>query len=104
MDLPARPWAMDLNPYALELIVQDKLARLRAEAARHALATRRESPTRRLRLRARVGLALMRLGRWVRGADPGARGALTRASWHARRARRHRPPPRGAGPCPDHRD
>jgi len=71
---------MDLNPYALELIVQDKLARLRAEAARHALATRRESPTRRLRLRARVGLALMRLGRWVRGADPGARGALTRAS------------------------
>jgi len=31
---------MDLNPYLLELIVRDKLARLRAEAALHALITR----------------------------------------------------------------
>ncbi|OLA98600.1 MAG: hypothetical protein AUG87_08955 [Candidatus Rokubacteria bacterium 13_1_20CM_4_70_14] len=68
---------MDLNLYALELVVRDKLARLRAEAALHALVTRRTAPPPRPSPRERVGLALIGLGRWVRGA---ARGAVTRAS------------------------
>jgi hypothetical protein len=54
---------MDLNLYALEVAVQDKLARLRAEAALHALVTKRETTT---RSHPRLGLALIRLGRWVR--------------------------------------
>ena len=68
---------MDLNLYALELVVRDKLARLRAEAALHALVTRRTAPPPRPSPRERVGLVLIGLGRWVRGA---ARGAVTRAS------------------------
>jgi hypothetical protein len=71
---------MDLNPYALELLVRDKLARLRAEAARRALVTRREAQAPRPSSRVRVAGALMRLGRWVRGPEPGAGGELTRAS------------------------
>jgi len=70
---------MDLNPYVLELVVRDKLARLRAEAAQHALVTRRTAPPPLPSPRVRLGLALMRLGRWVRGPEPGASGALTRA-------------------------
>jgi len=68
---------MDLNPYLLELIVRDKLTRLRAEAALHALVTRWTAPPPRPSPRVRVGLALIGLGRWVRGAE---RGAVTRAS------------------------
>src|SRR3989442_180485 len=62
---------MDLNLYALELVVRDKLARLRAEAALHALVTRRTAPPPRPSPRERVGLALIGLGRWVRGAGLG---------------------------------
>jgi hypothetical protein len=68
---------MDLNPYALELIVRDKLARLRAEAALHALVSRSTALPPRPSPRVRVGLALIGLGRRVRGAE---RGAVTRAS------------------------
>src|SRR5438128_294841 len=76
---------MDLNPYALELVVRDKLARLRAEAALHALVTRRTAPPPRPSPRERVGLALIGLGRWVRGA---ALGDLILAEL-IRRARAH---------------
>jgi hypothetical protein len=58
---------MDMNLYALEVAVQDKLARLRAEAALHALVTRHRPPSLRPGLRVSLGLALIRLGRWVRG-------------------------------------
>jgi len=68
---------MDLNLYALELVVRDKLERLRAEAARHALVTRRTTPPPGPSPRVRVGLVLIGLGRWVRGAE---RGTLTRAA------------------------
>jgi hypothetical protein len=71
---------MDLNPYALEIVAQDKLARLRAEAAQRSLVARRGAPAPRPSPRVWVGGALMRLGRWVRGPEPGASGALTRAS------------------------
>jgi hypothetical protein len=54
---------MDLNLYALEVAARDKLARLRAEAALHALVSRRQAPSPRVR----VGLALIHLGRWLRG-------------------------------------
>src|SRR5438445_49441 len=53
---------MDLNLYVLELVVRDKLARLRAEAALHALVTRRTAPPPRPSPRERVGLALAGLG------------------------------------------
>ena len=71
---------MDLNPYALELVVRDKLARLRVEAALRSLVTRREPPAPAPSLRARVGLALIGLGRWVCGAEPEAGGTPTRAA------------------------
>jgi hypothetical protein len=58
---------MDLNLYALEVIARDKLTRLRAEAALHVLVSMREAATPRPSPRVRVGLALIRLGRWVRG-------------------------------------
>jgi len=58
---------MDLNPYALEMLARDKLARLRAEAALYALVPRQERSTPRPHPRVRVGLALIRLGRWLRG-------------------------------------
>lgn len=70
---------MDLNPYALELLARDRLARARAEAAVYALMRRQKVPTLRKRMRGRLGRALIGLGRWVRGAEPGALDELTRA-------------------------
>src|SRR5438034_11501433 len=72
---------MDLNLYALELVVRDKLARLRAEAALHALVTRRTAPPPRPSPRERVGLALIGLGVGSRGgAGSGDACLLTRSS------------------------
>ncbi len=70
---------MDLNPYVLELIVQDKLARLGAEAAVHALISGQKVPTLRKSMRVRLGRALIGLGRWLRGPEPGPLDELTRA-------------------------
>jgi hypothetical protein len=50
---------MDLSDYALEILVRDRLAAARAEAAQRALARRRR---RRPSLRARAGHALIALG------------------------------------------
>jgi hypothetical protein len=49
---------MDLSDYALEILVRDRLAAARAEAAQRALARRRRRPS----LRARAGHALIALG------------------------------------------
>jgi len=60
---------MDMNPYALEIMVRDRLDRFRAEAAVHALT--KPSGARPPRSRARVGLGLLliSLGRWLRRDD-----------------------------------
>jgi hypothetical protein len=61
---------VDINHYALEILVRERIARARAEAA----GTRRvppASPPRRRPVRVRVGLALIALGRWVRGVPDG---------------------------------
>jgi hypothetical protein len=60
---------MDLNLYALELLARDRLARARAEARIRALVITREAPVPRVGVRVRLGLALMRLGRWLRGVS-----------------------------------
>ena len=70
---------MDLSPYALGLLVQERLARARAEAAVYALITRQKVPTLRKRMRVRLGLALIGLGRWLRGPEPGTLDELTHA-------------------------
>jgi hypothetical protein len=70
--------AMDLNLYALELVVRDRLARLRAEAALHALVAAPRARTPRPSLRARLGHALIGLGRRLRGPEPRALRGLTR--------------------------
>ena len=70
---------MDWSPYLLELLARDRLARARAEAAVHALIARQKVPTLRKSMRVRLGRALIGLGRWVRGPEPGALDELTRA-------------------------
>jgi hypothetical protein len=56
---------MDINTYALEMMVRDRLERLRQEAAAYALATRAHRPPR-APLGASLGLLLIGLGRWLR--------------------------------------
>jgi hypothetical protein len=51
---------VDLNHYAVEVLAQGQLAELRRAAARHTLIRAATRPRR--RLRAVVGLALIRLG------------------------------------------
>ena len=70
---------MDFNEYALELLTKDRLDRARAEAAVRALVTRREARSPRASLRVRLGLALIGLGRWLRGPEPRGREELTHA-------------------------
>jgi hypothetical protein len=70
---------MDMNTYALETMVRDRLARARAEAAGRALLAQPHAAVPRVGPRVRLGLALIRVGRWLRAAEPPALGELTRA-------------------------
>ena len=56
---------MDIDVFALEVLVRQRLAELREEARRDALA--REATGPRPSLRAALGLALMRAGRALAG-------------------------------------
>lgn len=58
---------MDLNEYLAECLVKERLAEARAAAARSALL--RDLPPR-LPGRVAVGLALIRIGRWILGQAP----------------------------------
>jgi hypothetical protein len=58
---------MDFNIYALEIVARDRLDRARAEAAVHRLLENNEARAPRPRLRVSLGLALISLGRWLRG-------------------------------------
>jgi hypothetical protein len=60
---------MDINTYALEILVEDRLARARAEAAVQALLGKGGARPPRVPVRVSLGLALISLGRWVRGND-----------------------------------
>ena len=60
---------MDFNEYALEIMVKDRLHRARLDAAVYRLLATNGVPAPRVPLRLSLGLALIRLGRWVRGAD-----------------------------------
>ena len=60
---------MDINTYALEILAEDRLHRARAEAAVQALLRNGRARLERAPLRVSLGLALISLGRWVRGAD-----------------------------------
>jgi hypothetical protein len=55
--------AMDVNQYALEVLVRERLDDARAAAMRRALASRRV----RRGLRLRLGAALIEAGRWLAG-------------------------------------
>jgi len=70
---------MDMNAYALELMVDERLRQARHDAAAYALAARARRPPRPFRVS--LGLLLIGLGRWLRRS----RGA------------RRRPPTRRAG-------
>ncbi len=74
---------MDINTYALEILVEDRLARARAEAAVHALLTNGAVRAPRVPVRVNLGLALIGLGRWLRGAGPGTvcRRGVRGACW-----------------------
>jgi len=58
---------MDINTYALEILVQDRLARARAEAAVQALLGKGGPRPPRVPVRVSLGLALIGLGRRLRG-------------------------------------
>ena len=58
---------MDPNEYLVECLVKERLAEARAAAARNTLA--RSLPPRRP-ARVALGLALVRVGRWILGPDP----------------------------------
>src|SRR5438046_1158593 len=70
---------MDMNAYALEVMVDERLRQARQAAAAYALAARARRPPRPFRVS--LGLLLIGLGRWLRWG----RGA------------RRTPPTRGAG-------
>jgi hypothetical protein len=55
---------MDINEYAMEHLVRDRLSALRAAAARHALASR---AARASDVRMWLGAGLIRTGQWLRG-------------------------------------
>lgn len=63
---------MEMNPYALEMLAEDRLRRARREAADWALASR-AARQRRAAPRVRVGLLLIRAGRWLRRSGVGGR-------------------------------
>ena len=54
---------MELNEYVLEMLVRDRLREARAECTRRALRPRPPRPA----LRARLGVALIRLGERLAG-------------------------------------
>jgi len=54
---------MDINEYAMEHLVRERLSRLRAAARRRALVP---PPARGPGLRARLGAALIHAGEWLR--------------------------------------
>jgi hypothetical protein len=58
--------SMDNNLYALQILVEERLDRARAEARRLDLLARARTPRRPVRVRA--GAALIGLGEWLRGA------------------------------------
>lgn len=70
---------MDINTYALEILAADRLHRARAEAAVNVLLATRGARAPRVPVRVSLGLALISLGRWVRGAEPRALQELTHA-------------------------
>jgi hypothetical protein len=58
---------MDINEYAMETLVRERLSTLRAAARQHALSAPRASGP---GLRVRLGTALVRAGEWLRaGAE-----------------------------------
>jgi hypothetical protein len=57
---------MELNSYALELLTRERLAELRADAARHDRAQYATSAA--MPLRVVLGLALIRAGSWTLGS------------------------------------
>jgi hypothetical protein len=65
---------MDLNLYALETMVLDRLAQARAEALVHAQLARSRGARPRLGVRARLGLLLISLGRRLRGSRTAGAG------------------------------
>lgn len=70
---------MDINIYALEILAEDRLARARAEAAVQALLRKGGARPPRVPARVSLGLALISLGRWLRGAGPRAPEELRHA-------------------------
>jgi hypothetical protein len=76
---------MYLNVYAVSKIAEARLTELREERARIALLESVRDP--RAGVGARVGAALIRLGRWLGAGEPGAgRSARTGGDWSARAA------------------
>jgi hypothetical protein len=65
---------MDLNIYALEKMVLDRLAEARAEALVHAKLAMSRGARPRLGVRARLGLLLISLGRRLRGSTASGAG------------------------------
>jgi hypothetical protein len=78
---------MDMNAYALEVMVDERLRRARQAAAAYALAARARRPRRPFRVS--LGLLLIDLGRWLR------RGRGARRRLAARRAGLAGPAPVG---------
>lgn len=64
---------MDINEYAIEALVRQRLHDARVHAARHALVSRIRPP--RATLRARLGAAVIALGQRIVGASSPARVA-----------------------------
>jgi hypothetical protein len=58
---------MESSEYLIECLVKERLAEMRAEAARSALAG---SLSPRRPARVALGRALVRIGRWILGPDP----------------------------------
>ena len=66
---------MEINEYALEMLVREKLEDARAATARRALVTGSRPP--RAALRARVGAALIALGERLGGTTAARRSCAT---------------------------
>ena len=69
---------MDMNDYALHILAHDRLAELRANGQRLALASARTAVSRPLRVL--FGHALIRLGRRLQGTRPHALPAMASAA------------------------
>jgi hypothetical protein len=75
---------MDMNDYLIDTLVRQRLDHIRADVRRAVLAAALAAP--RQPLRARFGVVLMRLGRWMLGNAHRVVPAPERALRRARRA------------------